>query len=86
MEVPTGPQREVLNHEQVDPQRFAHLVLAAVVQPAGPEPRQEPVAAGTTIMPEGALLNAHRSFAPGDQRRWSAGTGTTRTCSGSPTG
>ena len=37
-------QGEVVDDEQVDPQQLAHLSLVAVVEPAGPQALEEPVA------------------------------------------
>ena len=40
-----GLEREVVDDEQVDAEQLAHLGVVAVVEPAGPEPFEEPVAA-----------------------------------------
>ena len=37
-------KREVVNDEQFDAQQFAHLEVVAVVEPAGSEPFEEPIA------------------------------------------
>ena len=40
-----GCEGEVVDDEQVDAEQLAHLGVVAVVEPAGPEPFEEPVAA-----------------------------------------
>jgi hypothetical protein len=40
-----GLESEVVDDEQVDAQQLAHLEVVAVVEPAGPESLEQPVAA-----------------------------------------